>query len=188
MNEILIGFITGLIVGIVANFITEYLKNWQEHKKYEKFYGELSGYWLETIERQSERKYSIGYLHYDKKTKKPHYNGINFKNNGIIYYYWRTEKVWIDQDKDKMLYIYSVSEDNRLFELKEGFGVNLIKKSSKGAEFTKGYFVDSEKVTTPRHLKLKRLSELADKMHFKFSNYSENEFSEFIIRLNNDKY
>ena len=173
---IILNIVTGLCsAGLYGIFLIQ-----KEKIRYKKYYNNLSGYWVEIIRGQENRKYSIGSLSYNSKLKRAHYNGINFNNDGSVHYYWRTEKTWVDPDKDKMLYIYSVSKNGKKYEIKEGFGVNMIERVNNQANFTSGYFLDSDVITKPREVEFYRLEDFAIKHNYAFKDMSERSWSKFI--------
>ena len=174
-----IGFFLGVLSSLLASFITQRNRLNKENKLYK----QLAGIWIERINQQPDRKFSIAQFRCDDFSKKFHYNGINFKNSGQIHYRWRTEKIFKDTDTDRILYIYSVSDKNRPGKFREGFGVSYYEYEGEECKFTHGYFLDADHKDEPRDVKFIRADVLAKKVSYDLGNQSESVFSKFIERL-----
>lgn len=177
--ELIIGTILGLLAGYIMEYLTKYLAG----RKEKDLYAGLEGIWVERIENQEERRFSIARFSFDKKAGTFHYNGNNYNNDSTHFYRWRSEKIFKDQDKQRLLYIYSVSEDGKNYILKEGFGVSYFDSHKAKWTFTHGYFLDADLTTKPRNLKFIRATELAQKLSFDLGDASDHKLCLFVSRL-----
>ena len=179
----IVQLIIGFLLGIISSMIATILLNKNRAAKENRIYKHLAGIWLERIDGQDDRRFSIAYFRFEKSDRKYHYNGINFKNDGTIYYRWRSEKIFKDTDTERILYIYSVSDNGVIYTLKEGFGVSYFDYVRNECNFTHGYFLDADLKDEPRNIRFIKASNLAKKYSYDLSDKSERGLGKFIKRI-----
>jgi hypothetical protein len=133
--------VIGTMFGLLASIIWEHIKKHLLGRKEKKLYACLEGLWVERIENQEDRRFSIARFSFNKKSGTFHYNGNNYNNDSTNFYRWRSERIFNDKDKQRLLYIYSVSEDGMNYIQKEGFGVSYFYSDKTECAFTHGYFL-----------------------------------------------
>lgn len=195
-------FLAGVLVTIVSGVITEFIRHYSHHVRLWR----LRGLWVEYIEGQPNRPYSIANLKF-RLFKGYYYDGINFVFNGQKidkFYSWRSELIHLDTNANRILYVYSVAKNNTDYD-KEGFGVSRFishPKNNKKMIFSDGYFIDADeilafnltgtfqpsnsKTSNKREVKFWKAQDLADKLHFKLGNQSESKLIAFVERINED--
>lgn len=176
-SEILVGTIASLVAAIITYFFSNQRAKFIESR----LYGKFEGMWVERIENQPERIFSIATFGYDKKRRTYKYDGKNFNNDGSIYYKWNTVRIWHDRDTPRMLYIYEVVESLNPPKWKEGFGITNL--DIKNKKFINGFFMDADKLGKPKDLRMIRIEELAEKMFFDLGDRSDNRLCNFIRRI-----
>lgn len=175
--------ITGFILGVFSSLVASWIYKLNEAKQEKKMYTNLAGLWIERIDGQENRRFSIADFRYDQTDGKFHYNGINFNNDSTIYYRWRSERIFKDTDRDRLLYIYSVSENGIIYTHKEGFGVTYFNQTKNDCYFTYGYFLNADLNAEPRNMKLIKADKLAKKYSFDLADKTPKSLSKFVKRL-----
>ncbi len=111
------------------------------------------------------------------------YNGKNYNNDSTRFYRWTSVQLFKDRERNRLLYIYSVSGDGKNHESRKGFGVSYFDSKNAECNFTEGYFLDADRNAMPRNLRFIRARDLARKLSFDLTNQSKENLSRFIARL-----
>ena len=175
-----IGSILGSLIAAYLGYVIS--KIWFELKS-KRMFGKFEGTWVERIDSQDGRKFSVAEFKYDQKTRTYKYDGKNFSNDGSEFLNWKTVALVKDKDSPRLLYIYEVDQSKVPPTYKEGFGVtNFCERTSK---FIDGYFVDSDRETAPRDLRFIRIEELASnkEVNFYLGNRDIDQLKRFIKHI-----
>jgi len=170
---LVIGFITGIITSLIANWIQNRIAKRKEYLLYSK----LSGKWVERIQGQEGRRFSIADFTYNEDVNSFRYNGINYKDNSEKHYRWQSETIFKDTLNNRILYIYSVFEDGGYHIVKDGFGVSYFNDN---CDFTHGYFIDANSTTNIRNIEYIRIETLAKKHSYDLDDKAPDKISKFI--------
>ena len=168
-----VGFLTGIITSLIANWIQSVFNVRKDILQY----SNLSGKWIERIDIQIGRRFSVADFKYDKKLNAYRYNGTNYKDDSSIHYRWQSETIFKDNDNSRILYIYSVFEDGNYHIVKDGFGVSYFDDK---LDFTHGYFIDANSATNIRNIQYVRIEILAKKHSYDLDDMSPEKVAKFI--------
>ncbi len=150
--------ISSFVIGVAASVAASYVIRSLRTRAARRHLSTLQGRWLERIEGQPERKYSIGQFMFDEHARNYRYHGDNFLNSGDHYYHWRCIVLYPQLQSQRLLYIYKTSRSHRIHEEYDGFGRLNIDPATEGSiRLIDGYFIDSGSASTRRSFKLYRL-------------------------------
>lgn len=183
----LINLVIGFVVGLITEFVADYLIRRVKSQRNKKHLNDLEGYWIEIIKGQSDRTLSIAKFDFNDFTLEYQLDGVNYYNDGSIYYEWTTEETIFKPEVKKILYFYSVVKNGNYHEQKHGFGVIRLEKINKKYTMKNGYFMDAGDENNPRHLNYIRLEDAANIINFKIDYSSKNNIAEFVRQFFNNK-
>ena len=85
-------------MGIVASIIATYFYHFVQHMKERNIKIDIEGVWLEHMESDKERPFSIGVIKHDKTRNRYTFDGANYRNDGKPHCTWKTTLFNVDLD------------------------------------------------------------------------------------------